>query len=602
MGQLEMDTRIVIEYDDVRRAVESVLEEIGELRSDSFLRRILSAEDKEEIRKWEERSKRRMEDPFSLVIMGDFKRGKSTLLNALIGRGVATVNATPETVTINRISYGTSPRREAVLTNGMRIKLEESELQRKNLEEILEKLPAPVDYIDIHDDAEILRDIAIVDTPGMGDMLGKYDQQVIDYLARADAVIYVVSALSPFSETEQAFLAASLVPQSFSRLFVVVNMADCLDEVEDVDRITKLVKEQAVAIMPEAAVFAVSALDEFCRKTGQGRPDSDFREMLEESFHSFEDALRDDMLMNRDVIKSERMLYMADSMLKDVEKRIRVTGTLLGSQKEDLKQMEQDCHENLANINTRLDKSRKELDRFYGDLSTEAQVWESEFMQQLKLELDKARSQPTNILQKHLQFYLMDMAKRSVTACLRAHQGKMDEKLKTLSLELAQGEGQLEAVTAAEPSLAVQLADISWTGADTAAFYVSTGAQLLLGSEGVGVLVSTLSDLVGGVVRHNKMKNRQQDIIEPLLQQYPGIEQQVINQVGKAYQKSAEMAGRRLEEAFTRQMNTSVSALQHAQRVLEAEDIKETELREHLDLAYEIIERCAGRLRVFTVQ
>jgi GTPase SAR1 family protein len=60
----------------------------------------------------------------SLAVVGDFKRGKSTLINALVGSEVVTTNVTPETVTINYIEHGTENKIEAVLEDGGKVDLQ----------------------------------------------------------------------------------------------------------------------------------------------------------------------------------------------------------------------------------------------------------------------------------------------------------------------------------------------------------------------------------------------------------------------------------------------------------------------------------------------
>lgn len=60
----------------------------------------------------------RIETDFTLVVIGDFKRGKSTLINALLGTEVVTTDISPETVTINQIHYGPELKIEVCLTDG----------------------------------------------------------------------------------------------------------------------------------------------------------------------------------------------------------------------------------------------------------------------------------------------------------------------------------------------------------------------------------------------------------------------------------------------------------------------------------------------------
>ena len=79
----DLSARVLVDFEDVKEGLEEILDEIRSLRTDSFIRKILSRDDIERIKDWENTLKKRAEDEFSVVIMRDFKRGKSTLFNAL---------------------------------------------------------------------------------------------------------------------------------------------------------------------------------------------------------------------------------------------------------------------------------------------------------------------------------------------------------------------------------------------------------------------------------------------------------------------------------------------------------------------------------------
>ena len=116
---------------------------------------------------------------------------------------------------------------EAVLVNGTRVPLSFEQVAREKIEPLMNMLPCKIDHLDIKDNAPILRDLRIVDTPGLSD-LDDLDKQVTEYLINADAIIYVASALLPLSESEQMFLISHVQPQRFGMLYVLVNMIDTL--------------------------------------------------------------------------------------------------------------------------------------------------------------------------------------------------------------------------------------------------------------------------------------------------------------------------------------------------------------------------------------
>ncbi|NLE13866.1 MAG: hypothetical protein GX628_09375 [Clostridiales bacterium] len=594
---MELNERIVINYDNVCDTVRQVLDEIKELRADSFVRRILSAKDMEAIRSWENILQKRLEEPFSVVIMGDFKRGKSMLINAILGKNLTAVDVTPETVTINRIFYGEESNREAVLTNGMHIRLESDELGRSELERIIEHLPAPIDYIDIHEPAEILREISVVDTPGMNDVLKEFDSKVYSYISRADAVIYVASALSPLSETEQVFLSDILRPQSFSRLFLIVNMADCLDSIEDIERIKNLVYERVHAISVSAEVFALSALDEFCRKSGKERPNPELADYLGEVFEAFSTSLEHDILLQKDIIKSQRLVKISRDMVKETRGRINLIGKMLGIKKSELAGMEQKCHENMANIDSRLKKSIDMLTALSAGYCRDAKKWMNDFLDRIKSEVTTLGSSvPTTVLQKHLQFYLTDKIKQAVMACVGAHQPMLGKKLYECAEEFS-GETLGGATEGHIRDISVQLADISWTDIDTASFAVDVGALLLFGSESeVYGIVSVISGVVGGFLRESTMKKKQVDLIKPLLDSFDSIRESVMTQLDRAYAALTKAACAKLEKVFKAQLNASIETLGQAQKILREEDIREEDLKDKLQIAGEILDRADSLL------
>ncbi len=97
-----MEEGYVIDGKAVLRDVERILDLMKELCGDSFIRKVMEKDQREELLRWSEQIREKMDDRFLLVVVGDFKRGKSMLVNAILGKKVATTNVKPETVTINR--------------------------------------------------------------------------------------------------------------------------------------------------------------------------------------------------------------------------------------------------------------------------------------------------------------------------------------------------------------------------------------------------------------------------------------------------------------------------------------------------------------------
>lgn len=589
----DLSRRMMVDFEDVKEGLEEILDETERLRNDSFLRKIFGEEDLKRVKEWENILKKRASDEFSVVIMGDFKRGKSTLINALLGKAVVPTDVSPETITINKISYGEEPKREAVLKNGKRLRLNADELTRSELEQIMGRLPAPIDYIEVQENLPILKEISIVDTPGLGDVLKSYEHQVQEYLVRADAVIYVVSVLSPLSESEQTYLCASILPQKFSRLLVAANMADCLDSEEDVQKIKREIIQRVSAFSEDAGIYTISALDEYCRRQSLRRPNPELGAYLENAFLEFDSAIQNEIVLQKDLLKTQRIMTLARMMSGDIRKRIGVIAGMLKMNRQQLEAISQRCEEEHVNIHHTLQNAEAELREATDDWYAVAKDWMAEFMARLKQEIGQIQnSGDTKTIQKHFQFYLMDMIREAILKCLEEHQKLLDGKLRELS------QGFSSQVLFEDPAeqmsdIAVNIADISWTGVDSVAFLLTDVPYLLgitEGLTGLNVIVQT----VAGFVRENTVKKKQVDLLKPVLDDFKTLEGQIYGQLRSAYDSFYDRACEKLRESFEAQMKASMEAVQQAMEVADREEVNTGNVEEQIQNAYQILDRIDG--------
>jgi predicted GTPase len=137
--------------------------------------------------------------------MGEFRRGKSSLINALLGLNVLPSDVTPTTATINRITFGTEPKATIHFMDGRKSDINISELQSyvTKLTEENEKTALSIREAVIYYPTVICQNhVDIIDTPGLNDD-ETMTRTTINILNDIDAVIVTVSALFPYSETEK---------------------------------------------------------------------------------------------------------------------------------------------------------------------------------------------------------------------------------------------------------------------------------------------------------------------------------------------------------------------------------------------------------------
>ncbi len=145
--------------------------------------------------------------PFTLAVFGRMKTGKSSLINALVGKPLAITGVEEATATLNWISYGCSPQGDTVLVHWKDGRVEPIAFERlmdwsgKNAD-VLERVSQTA-YLQLFADAERLKEVQIVDTPGTGSVADEHEQIAQQFLSpragieseeegkKSDALLYV---------------------------------------------------------------------------------------------------------------------------------------------------------------------------------------------------------------------------------------------------------------------------------------------------------------------------------------------------------------------------------------------------------------------------
>jgi small GTP-binding protein len=169
-----------------------------------------------------------LDEPFLLVIVGEFNAGKSAFINALLGERVLREGVTPTTAVITRVRYAASlaERREGSM-------------------------------LEVGFPLELLRDVAIVDTPGTNAILREHEEITSHFVPRADLVLFVTSADRPFTETERAFMER--IREWGKKVVVILNKVDLLSptQVNEQVEFVRAGVERLLGFSPR--VFPVSA-------------------------------------------------------------------------------------------------------------------------------------------------------------------------------------------------------------------------------------------------------------------------------------------------------------------------------------------------------
>ena len=206
------------------------------------------------------------EDRFTIAVLGQFKRGKSSLMNAIIGRELLPTGVLPLTSAITILKFGT---REQLVVERKNLWLPEvvpiSQIEnyvtergnpsnRKNVNTVTVELPLPF----------LRLGLEFVDTPGVGSTIAVNTATAYAFIPKCDAVLFVTSVDSPFTSVELELL--NEIRQYVRKIFFIVNKIDLLDEREHSEVLaftTKTIHEQMgmddVRIFPLSCKVALTA-------------------------------------------------------------------------------------------------------------------------------------------------------------------------------------------------------------------------------------------------------------------------------------------------------------------------------------------------------
>lgn len=206
------------------------------------------------------------EDRFTLAVVGQFKRGKSSLMNAIIGRDLLPTGILPLTSAITMLQYGPEVRL-LIYKRGLSYPLEASlqELpdfvtEKGNPGNVKGIIRACVEL----PIALLRRGLEFVDTPGIGSAIEANTLTTQRFLPKSDAVIFVTSVDSPLTQAESDFLRQ--VREHVRKIFFVVNKIDLIkrDQWQEVlhfikDRIAKLTQAEQIKIFPVSSLNGLQA-------------------------------------------------------------------------------------------------------------------------------------------------------------------------------------------------------------------------------------------------------------------------------------------------------------------------------------------------------
>lgn len=200
-----------------------------------------------------------------LAVLGQFKRGKSTFINALLGEEILPVGVLPLTALPVFLSFASQPRAQVLLESGVEAwSGKDPKALREFLSQFVTETENPenrkgVLQVEVFYPSPLLQHgVVLIDTPGIGSTLRHNTEITLSFLPQCDAALFLVSADPPITEVEVEFLQA--VRFRVTRLFFVLNKIDYLSEA-DIASVHAFLKEvlRKKVNLENPLIFLVSA-------------------------------------------------------------------------------------------------------------------------------------------------------------------------------------------------------------------------------------------------------------------------------------------------------------------------------------------------------
>ncbi len=220
-------------------------------------------QDQDFVRELDELRGKLQANTFYLVVAGLFKRGKSSIINTLIGKDIAPVAVTPVTAIITLFQYDENERCEIIYTDNRREIIPVSELYLYVTEDENPENNKNIAQVIVYCNSELLKTFSIADTPGIGSIFEHNSETAYDYIPKIDAALFILSADMPMSKTDADFLRE--INKTAPHVIYVLNKADLLgaEELDKISRFnTKAIaeitgqKENDITLIPISCKFA----------------------------------------------------------------------------------------------------------------------------------------------------------------------------------------------------------------------------------------------------------------------------------------------------------------------------------------------------------
>ncbi|MEK3725828.1 dynamin family protein [Paenibacillus sp. FSL H8-0034] len=349
-------------------------------------------------------------EQFEIMVIGEFNNGKSTFVNALLGKHVLPSAVRPTTAILNKIHFHPVPRYRLHYRDAKKPPQSVTGEEFLNLvapEELMNSEHVPrevweknvsliqnIDYAEIGQPVELCKhDVVIIDSPGTNDLDPGREAITNYYIPKCDAAVIVFNVQHALSESEMSFIKHRILSADIQKLFFVLNFKDLLVESE-LQKVSSYVEQKLSSVVADPKIFIISSRHALLNRAPQPEQGTARRRrptlpIEETGILEFEQALMDFLEFERGSIKLEkpirRGVNLAEGMLEryvsfersTLNNNIKDMKEKIQGLSHDLEQVRLKGKESVGKFDLRLQQQGGELRKWYEkqlrDIASKAQ-------------------------------------------------------------------------------------------------------------------------------------------------------------------------------------------------------------------------------------
>ena len=450
-------------------------------------------------------------DRFSVAVVGEFSKGKSTFINKMLGRDLLPVADLPSTAMMTRIRFCANEVMVVVDENGNKVKnMPLSKLSWDGLTaDTVDGNGGGVVFLGVDDIWLEESNVEIIDTPGAGDLEEGRARVIGNALLGCDGAIITVSATAAMSQSEKLFIEQRLISKKTPFLMLIVTKLDQVPA-EERGKVIEYVKSKLALWNIDIPVYVPYSVDmptdEYDGIIGMDKirtqisewASSPERVALTEEW--IKEKVREVIETELDILREQKVLMDADDaerqkLIAEKEAKLDEAQIYWESLKTELLARKKECYKLLnESVEHKQGDIIERLQYEAGHAQDPQKWWQEDYTYRLKVELSNLSVAVESAVSKKISDDVRWL-NAALDTSFKSH--VLFEKEQIINKD-AMGNGQLSGVTFENIAKKKTVTRIGTTVATIAlaSALASVGGLVLVATMGVGTVASIISEKI----------------------------------------------------------------------------------------------------------